>query len=79
MSSVGVFQAKAKLSELLDQVERGAEVTITRHGHPVARLVPAKEAAEADRSQAAATMRTFRKSIKIGRIDLKAVIAAGRR
>ncbi|MCX6593680.1 MAG: type II toxin-antitoxin system prevent-host-death family antitoxin [Acidobacteria bacterium] len=37
--TVGAFEAKTKLSELLDRVERGEEVLITRHGTPVARLV----------------------------------------
>lgn len=40
MASVGAFEAKTKLSELLDLVERGEEITITRRGTPVARLVP---------------------------------------
>ena len=44
---VSVFDAKNKLSALLDQVERGAEVTITRRGKPVAKLVPT---APADRA-----------------------------
>ena len=35
---VGVFEAKAKLSDLLARVERGEEVVITRRGAPVARL-----------------------------------------
>ena len=39
MITVGAFEAKTKLSELLDRVERGEEVVITRHGKPVARLV----------------------------------------
>ena len=39
MLTVGAFEAKTKLSELLDAVERGEEVTITRRGEPVARLV----------------------------------------
>lgn len=42
MATVGAFEAKTKLSELLDMVERGEEVTITRHGEPVARLVPVR-------------------------------------
>ena len=37
---VGVFEAKAKLSDLLARVERGEEVVITRRGAPVARLSP---------------------------------------
>ena len=38
--SVGAYAAKTRLSELLDRVERGEQVVITRHGKPVARLVP---------------------------------------
>ncbi|MFN7590934.1 MAG: type II toxin-antitoxin system Phd/YefM family antitoxin [Planctomycetota bacterium] len=37
---VGVFDAKTRLSYLLDQVERGDCIVITRHGRPVAQLVP---------------------------------------
>lgn len=40
MISVAVFEAKTRLSELLAQVQQGEEVTITRHGVPMARLVP---------------------------------------
>jgi len=39
---VGVLEAKNRLSELLDRVERGEAVTITRHGKPVATLNPAR-------------------------------------
>jgi prevent-host-death family protein len=34
------FDAKAKLSEILDRVSGGEEIVITRHGKPVARVVP---------------------------------------
>lgn len=51
MSSIPVFEAKTRLSELLTQVSDGAEFTITRHGVAVARLVPA--AAPAGRGAAA--------------------------
>ena len=40
MPSVGAFEAKAKLLELLDPVERAEEIIITRHGKAAARLVP---------------------------------------
>lgn len=39
MRSVAVFEAKNRFSELLSAVEHGEEITITRHGSPVARLV----------------------------------------
>ena len=41
MSTVGSFEAKTKLAELLDRVESGETITITRHGKPVAKLIPA--------------------------------------
>ena len=41
MKSVGAYEAKTHLSELLDRVEAAEAVTITRHGRAVARLVPA--------------------------------------
>ena len=43
MTTVAVFEAKTRLSELLLQVQQGEEVIITRHGVPMARLVPAAE------------------------------------
>ena len=41
--TVGSFEAKKHLSELLDRVEGGEHITITKHGRPVARLVPVVE------------------------------------
>lgn len=46
MSTVGSFEAKTKLAELLDRVESGETITITRHGKVVAKLVPAAIDAE---------------------------------
>jgi prevent-host-death family protein len=40
MESIGLFEAKTHLSELIARAERGEEVVITRHNKPVARLVP---------------------------------------
>lgn len=41
MSTVGVFEAKTHLSDLLERVAAGEEITITRRGQAIARLVPA--------------------------------------
>lgn len=43
---VGAFEAKTHLSALLDRVEQGEEVVITKHGRPVARLLPVQPAVE---------------------------------
>ncbi len=40
MESVGSFEAKTHLPQLLERVANGEEFTITKHGKPVARLVP---------------------------------------
>ena len=40
MESIGLFEAKTHLSELVARAERGEEVVITRHNKPVAKLVP---------------------------------------
>jgi prevent-host-death family protein len=43
MKQVGIFDAKTHLSSLVDEVEKGGEIIITRHGKPVAKLVRAEE------------------------------------
>jgi prevent-host-death family protein len=54
VKEVGAFEAKNTLSALLDLVESGEEVTITRHGKAVARLVPPKPRIDRDQARAAA-------------------------
>lgn len=46
MTRIGTLEAKNRLSELLNRVAAGEEIEITRHGKPVARLVPAHDVAE---------------------------------
>ena len=58
MTQVGAFEAKNSLGALLDRVEHGEEITITRHGRPVARLVPTEGAT--DRSQIRAAVDRIR-------------------
>jgi len=53
MREFGAFEAKNKLGQLLDLVEHGEEVIITRHGKAVARLVPPKQAVNRDQARAA--------------------------
>lgn len=55
---IGAFEAKNKFGMLLDRVERGEEIIITRHGRPVARLVP--NATGIDKLQASAALERIR-------------------
>ena len=70
MREIGAFEAKNTLGSLLDLVEEGEEILITRHGKPVARLVPNVE--RIDRSTAAAAVERIRsraKTLKLGRFQ----------
>ena len=72
MSEIGAFEAKNKLSWLLDRVEQGEEIVITRHGKPVARMVPTN--AGVDRSEARAALQRMRDRAKqagLGPFDWK--------
>jgi len=53
MTTVGSFEAKTKLAELLDKVEAGETVTITRRGKAVAKLVPANVAEQQEKRRQA--------------------------
>ena len=70
MREVGAFEAKNKLGQLLDLVEQGEEVMITRHGKEVARLVPVRPVRSPE--QARAALRRIRERAeqrKLGRFD----------
>ena len=65
MLEVGAFEAKNTLGTLLDRVENGEEVLITRHGKPVARLVP--NSGRMDRTEArAAAVRIRARATRLG-------------
>jgi prevent-host-death family protein len=82
MGEVGAFEAKNTLGSLLDRVQGGEEVVITRHGRPVARLSPYRGGIDRDQSRAAAErIRARAATAKFGSVDwetLKADRDAGR-
>ena len=70
MQEIGAFEAKNRLAALLDRVEAGEEIVITRHGKPVARLVPNVE--KADKSEAIAAAERIRaraRNLKLGGVS----------
>jgi len=80
MREVGTFEAKNKLSELLNLVEHGEEVTITRHGKEVARLVPPRGAVNRETAREAARgIREMSKGVTLGGLTIKDLINEGRR
>ncbi len=69
MKQVQFSTAKAQLSELVDEVERGESVQITRHGKPVVRLVREEDARRADALVAMAKIKELRKQTKGATIE----------
>ena len=79
MREIGAFEAKNKLGTLLDWVENGEEVLITRHGKAVARLVPAEPGFNrAKARQAARGLLETSQGLTLGGIKIKDLINAGR-
>ncbi|MCU0837618.1 MAG: type II toxin-antitoxin system prevent-host-death family antitoxin [Rhodospirillales bacterium] len=80
MRQVGAFEAKSKLGQLLDWVEAGEEVIITRRGKVVAKLVPPRSGGADEEQIRAAVMRIrqMRRGVTLGDMRIKDLIAEGR-
>jgi prevent-host-death family protein len=80
LRQIGAFEAKNRLSELLVAVENGEEVTITKHGRPVAKLVPFTAHDQARVAAAIAELRELREKVRLGAGEtVKDLINEGRR
>lgn len=74
MIEIGAFEAKNTLGSLLDRVEQGEEIVITRHGRPVARLVPNEGRLKGEQARAAAgRIRARAGKLKGGRFHWKSL------
>jgi prevent-host-death family protein len=70
MAEIGTFEAKNRFSELLDRVERGEHVVITRRGKPVAKLEPIAPVRDIERAlKAAEGIRRLAKEMNLGPLD----------
>ncbi len=81
MKTIGSFEAKTHLSSLLERVARGEEFTITRHGTPVALLVPVDREAGRCRTiqEIAGEFRKIRSRVRPGGPTVRQMIDEGRR
>ena len=77
--NIGIYDAKSRLSDLIDKVRAGKEVVITRHGEPVAKLVPLVEVPAVDGIALVRDIRALRKRLDIRTPDsLRKLVEAGR-
>ena len=79
MKTVGAFEAKTHLSRLLDKVEQGEKITITRHGAPVAQLVPVEREEKPDVKKVIEQILELRKGVTLGGLSIREMIDEGRR
>lgn len=79
MHTVGAYEAKTHLSELLDRVEKGERFVITRNGRPSALLQSTHPHRQQDLQEVVASLRAFRKDHRLESGELRAMIAEGRR
>lgn len=79
MKKIGAFEAKNRLSELLDAAENGEEIMITKHGRPVARLGPVDKFDRVKAREAADWLMEFRKTHPLRGLKIKDLINEGRK
>lgn len=78
--TVGAYEAKTHFSELLDRAAAGEEITITKHGHPVAKLVPLKPGKSVESRRAAiAKWKELSKGLSLGGLKIRDLIEEGRK
>jgi prevent-host-death family protein len=78
--TVGAYEAKTHLSELLEKVEAGQEITITKHGAPVAKLVPVKkDVRPEERVAAIERIQKLATGLSLGGLKVKDLLTEGRR
>ena len=82
--TIGAFEAKTKFSELLEHVRKGAEITITKHEKPVARLVPFEKPSRVEQAELFRQMDEFRARHPLNpkgleKISYRELIDGGRR
>ncbi|MBI2191166.1 MAG: type II toxin-antitoxin system prevent-host-death family antitoxin [Planctomycetes bacterium] len=79
MTSVGSYEAKTHLAELLERVARGERILITRRGRPVALLSPPPVEAGRSVQQVIAEMKTLRRGNRLGEgLTIRTLIEEGR-
>lgn len=78
METVGAYEAKSHLGQLLDRVEQGERITITRKGLPVAQLVPVGPGV-GNAAAVADDIRRLRQGVRLEGFTIRAMMEEGRR
>lgn len=80
MIEIALFEAKNRLSELIERVQAGETIAITRRGKVVAHLALPQGQRATDRAQdAIAQLRASRQGVSLRGLKVRELVAAGRR
>ena len=79
MKTVGAYEAKTHLSRLLEEVEKGETIVITKHGSPVAMLTPAPNVKQIDVAAVINDLRSLRQEVSLNGASVREMIEEGRR
>ncbi len=79
MSQIGAFEAKTHLPRLLERVRRGERFVITKHGNPVAELIPFRKRDPEKIRAAIEQLKAFQKAHSLGGITIRELIEEGRK
>ncbi|WP_028326123.1 type II toxin-antitoxin system Phd/YefM family antitoxin [Desulfatirhabdium butyrativorans] len=79
MESVGEYEAKTHFPKLLERVSKGERITITRHGVPVAVLLPPECPPKTSPAKIIDELRNFRKQFRLDGLRVQEMIEEGRR
>lgn len=79
MQEFGAFDAKTHFSSLLEQVEKGAQIVITKHGKPVAKLIPVGRPSVEETSDVIARLKEFSKKNSLNGLDWKKLRDEGKK
>ena len=78
MLEVGSYEAKTHLPGLLSRVAKGEKIVITKHGSPVAMLVPFVAEKSSSTKSVIAEIRQYRKKMKLKGLSIREMIEEGR-
>ncbi len=79
MAEVGAFEAKTHLPQLLERVRKGERIVITKHGQPIAELMPFKKRDPNKTRTTIDRLKAFQKSHRLGGLSIREMIEEGRR
>lgn len=79
MEKIGAYQAKTHLPRLIEKVQEGEEIIITKHGVPVAVLKPYEPEKIVDTKEVIKDLHQFREKNTLGEITIREMIDEGRK